>query len=70
MNDSASSKGRFSKIEGKSRKNKSPLQTSPRGGLFRKRWQKKETRLTKPDTSVREPCDYKNDECWDLEDEL
>ena len=36
MNDSASSKGRFSKIEGKSRKNKSPLQTSPRGGLLQK----------------------------------
>ena len=69
MNDSASSKGRFSKIEGKSRKNKSPLQTSPRGGLFRKRWQKKETRLTNRSIAVREPCDDDN-ECCDLEDEL
>ena len=43
----------------------------PRGEAYSERdGKKKETRLTKPDTSVREPCDYKNDECWDLEDEL
>ena len=42
----------------------------PRGEAYSERdGKKKETRLTRRDTSVREPCDDDN-ECCDLEDEL
>ena len=63
MNDSVQSKERVGKTKAPSK--------PPRGeACCRKRWhKKKETRLTKPDTSVREPCDDDN-ECCDLEDEL
>ena len=53
----------------KSEKTKAPSKP-PRGEAYcRKRWHKKETRLTRRDTSVREPCDDDN-KCCDLEDEL
>ena len=63
MNDSVQSKERVGKTKAPSK--------PPRGEAYcRKRWHKKETRLTNRSIAVREPCDYKDNECWDLEDEL
>ena len=63
MNDSVQSKERVGKTKAPSK--------PPRGEAYcRKRWHKKETRLTNRSIAVREPCGFKDNECCDLEDEL
>ena len=62
MNDSVQSKEKDGKTKAPSK--------PPRGEAYcRKRWHKKETRLTNRSIAVREPYDDDN-ECCDLEDEL